>query len=146
MIHRMLTIFVVLAFLAGCTTQPVRVEPSVTLGDVSGYVSVVAIKHKDLKNVCNFEIFQEGFRYTYMSMWNSRIDKILESQLKPDVAAYYTKKFFYAKPNVKATLDTGPSARDRHGECQEASYQLGTINGFIYSLENLERLEQGAPE
>jgi hypothetical protein len=146
MIRKAFSTFIFMSLLAGCTSQSVKPERTVAMGDTSGYVRTVNIKPKDLRSVCNFDNFQEGFRYTYMSMWNGRIDKILESSPTSNVTAYYKGKFFYSKPNTKAALDANPRDRDGYNECQEASYQQGKMNGFIYSLEDLKGLEESAPK
>ena len=146
MTHRLLSSIILISLLAGCAAQPNKLEPTVVIGDPAGLVKTVSVRHKDLKSVCSFEKFQEGFRYTYMSMWNGRIDKILESKPRSDIATYYKSKFFYSKPNTKAILDANPRDRDQYSACQESSYQQGKINGFLYSLEDLKGLEENEPK
>lgn len=146
MTTRLFTTLIVLFFSTGCATHPVRPEPTVAMGDSSGYARMVSIRHKDLKSVCSFEKFQEGFRYTYMSMWNGRVDKVLVSKPSSDVATYYKGKIFYSKPNKKAILDANPRERNGYNECQESSYQQGKMNGFLYSLDDLKVLQESAPK
>lgn len=146
MTYRFLASLTMISLLAGCAAQPNKPEPRIVVGDPAGLVKTVSVRSKDLKSVCSFEKFQEGFRYTYMSMWNGRIEKILESKPRSDIATYYQRKFFYSKPNTKAVLDENPRDRDQYSECQEGSYQQGKMNGFLYSLEDMKALEEGAPK
>lgn len=146
MTHRLLISLSLISLLPGCVTQPSKPEPKLVIGDPSGFVKTVDIRKTDLKSVCSFNKFQEGFRYAYMSMWNGRIEKVLASKPRPDISSYYESKIFYSKPNTKAALDANPGDRDQYSECQEGSYQQGKMNGFLYSQEDLKRLEAGAPK
>lgn len=146
MITRLLATIIVVLFSTGFTAGSIWHRPTVTMGDPAGYVRSVDVRQSDLKNVCSFKKFQEGFRYTYMAMWNGRIEKVLELTQKTDAVTYYQGKLFYSNPNKIATLDADPTDRDDYSMCEENSYQQGKIQGFLYSLDDLKVLEEAAPK
>jgi hypothetical protein len=138
-------LLVATSLLAGCAAKKNQNDGEIRIGDASGYVGIVKLKQRDVADTCNLRAFEEGFKYTYMSMWNSRIEKILEVRPSQIVADYYSRFFFNSKLDFRATLDEVPEARSRYNYCQELSYQEGKLNGFIYSLEGLKMLEENAP-
>lgn len=146
MICRLLPALTALTLITACAPLTSHQGATVSIGDASGFTTVVNLRRKDLKPVCSLEHFREGFRYTYMSMWNKRVETILEVKPAPDVTAYYTGKLFYSRPGIKAMLDENPQSRDGDSECQETSYQQGKMHGFIYALNDLKGLEEGAPK
>lgn len=142
-----------LFLLVACTAQGVRPDAaeapqsfSITVGDSSAYVRTVSVASQDLKGVCNIEHFKQGFRYTYMSMWNGRLDKIMEGNPPPDQVEYYKGRSFNSVPGKKATLDANPSERDTSNMCLEGSYQQGKMRGFMSALADLKILEDAAPK
>ncbi|WP_131186264.1 hypothetical protein [Stutzerimonas kirkiae] len=132
-------------FLTGCAAQPHQNEKTVGIGDSSGHTQVITIKQSDIANACDLSAFEDGFKYTYMSMWNGRIEEILKTSTEQSATDYYSKLFFNSEPNTRAVLDKAPETRANYSYCQESSYQQGKISGFIYSIEDLKRLEEKSP-
>jgi len=144
---RNLASFTTALIFTGSFSLSVHAQSSVAVGDSSGYVAAVLVRDQDLKNVCSVEKFQEAFRFAYMSMWNGRIDKILEAKPNAAIVTYYEEKYFFTAPDKRATATS--YQRNREGDttyCQEASHQQGTTNGFLYALEGLKVLEDHAPK
>ncbi|MDF3197027.1 hypothetical protein [Pseudomonas sp. 1928-m] len=137
--------FFIAASLAGCAGKSHINEKEVEIGDASGYVKNVKIKQNDIADVCDFNAFEDGFKYTYMSMWNGRIEEIIKASPEQKVIDHHTKLFFNSKHNVRATLDEDVDSMSSYSYCQESSYQQGKISGFIYSVEDLKALENKSP-
>lgn len=138
--------FLIVASLAGCAGQSHTNEKEVEIGEKSGYVKNVKIRQNDIAGVCDFSAFEHGFKYTYMSMWNGRIEELIKTSPEPSVFDHHSKLFFNSSHNVRATLDEDVNSMSRYSYCQESSYQQGKINGFIYSLEDLKELEKSRPD
>ncbi|TBU76556.1 hypothetical protein DNK06_16915 [Pseudomonas daroniae] len=137
--------FFIASSLAGCAGQSHINVKEVEIGDASGYVKSVKIKQDDITSACDFSTFEDGFKYTYMSMWNGRIEEIIKADPEQNVIDHYTKLIFNSKHNVKATLDEDTDSRSSYSYCQESSYQQGKISGFLYSVEDLKALENKPP-
>jgi hypothetical protein len=146
MTRTLLPALTALTLFTACAPLIPHQGPTVSIGDASGFTTTVNLRRKDLKPVCSLEHFREGFRYTYMSMWNKRVETILEAKPAPDVAAYYSGKLFHSGPGIKAALNENPRSRDGYNECQEGSHQQGKMHGFLYALDDLKSLEEGAPK
>lgn len=142
MLKRTLPFLLTTAVLTGCAAQSITPEKAVTIGDPSGHTQIVALKQQDIANACNLTAFEDGFKYTYMSMWNSHLEAILEKQPEQRTADHYSTLFFNAKPNTRAALDEDPAAHRDYNYCQESSYQQGKISGFMYAIEDLKKLEE----
>lgn len=134
--------FFIATSLAGCAGKPNANGKEVSVGDASGYVKNVKLKQSDITGLCDFNAFEDGFKYTYMSMWNGRLEEIIKASSEQDVIDRHTKLFFNSKQDVRATLDEVVESRGNYSFCQESSFQQGKINGFIYSIEDLEILEK----
>lgn len=141
MLKRTITLLLATAVLTGCAAQPAKNEKTVAIGDSSGHTQVVVLKQQDIANACDLAAFENGFKYTYMSMWNGRIEEIIKTQPEQSTADHYSTLFFNSKPNIRAALDEDPAARNGYSYCQESSYQQGKISGFTYSIEGLKKLE-----
>jgi hypothetical protein len=145
MLKPMIHAFFIATLLTGCSTQPHKNEKEIEIGDTSGYVQNVKIKQDDIADACDFSAFEDGFKYTYMSMWNGRIEEIIKASPEQRTIDHYMKLFFNSKHNVRATLDEDTDSRNSYSYCQESSYQQGKISGFLYSVEDLKALENKSP-
>ena len=141
MLKPMVYAFFIATSLAGCAGKSHINGKEVSVGDVSGYVKNVKIKQNDITAACDFNAFKDGFKYTYMSMWNGRLEEIIKASSEQNVIDHHSKLFFNSEQNVRATLDEEIDSRSNYSYCQESSYQQGKISGFIYSIEDLKVLE-----